>query len=198
VGGLARLKSVERDHPIMSASESHSGACNSQGRIQNGTPASEQAIGRFAKVTRWSLPSKAQIVRHVDRGCMHGDRTRRIGIACNFLPVSVAVLMPADYIAACAGRQCHNSSRSGTKRQRYWFDCKWNIEASNTLSLRGTRPGVWKWHVMVGDPEMLLMGEAPTEASAEDQVRQVIDRAFKVQQELQTRRSRGRLDRDRR
>jgi hypothetical protein len=52
----------------------------------------------------------------------------------------------------------------------------------------GTRPSVWKWRVLVGDPGtarlpawrriLLRMGEAPTEASAEARVREIIDRAF--------------------
>jgi hypothetical protein len=59
------------------------------------------------------------------------------------------------------------------------------------------RPGVWKWRVMIGSPEMLRMGEAPTEALADNDVRQVIDRAIKVQQKLETLRSQARLSRDR-
>ncbi len=42
------------------------------------------------------------------------------------------------------------------------------------------RSDVWQWRVMVGKPEMLRVGEASTEALAEAQVREVVDRAFKI------------------
>ena len=49
---------------------------------------------------------------------------------------------------------------------------------------QGSQPNVWKWRVMVGKPEMLRMGEATDQMHAELQVRQVIDRAAKVQERL--------------
>jgi hypothetical protein len=39
---------------------------------------------------------------------------------------------------------------------------------------------VWRWSVLVGQPEMLRMGDAETEHRAEIQVRNVIDRALDV------------------
>ncbi len=39
---------------------------------------------------------------------------------------------------------------------------------------------VWKWSVLVGEPEMLRAGEAPSAQQAEMQVRHVIDRAIAV------------------
>ena len=49
---------------------------------------------------------------------------------------------------------------------------------------QGTQPDVWRWQVMVGRPEMLRMGEAPTQVKAEIEVSRVIDRALEVQKRL--------------
>jgi hypothetical protein len=53
--------------------------------------------------------------------------------------------------------------------------------------IQGTQSGVWKWSVLVGDPEMLRMGEAETEYQAEVQVRLVIDRALALEEILRKR-----------
>ena len=88
------------------------------------------------------------------------------------------VLICRHYIPASAGRQCHKNLRSGTKRQCYWFDA--NGISRHRIHYHGGELGqvfgngaCW-W----GDPGMLRMGEAPTEASAEARVREIIDRAF--------------------
>jgi hypothetical protein len=39
-------------------------------------------------------------------------------------------------------------------------------------------PGVWRWRVLIGNPEMLRIGEAESEHQAEGQVRSVIDLAL--------------------
>lgn len=52
--------------------------------------------------------------------------------------------------------------------------------------IQGNTPDVWRWSVMVGQPEMLRIGDAPTEQQAEAQVQQVIDRALTVQQTLRS------------
>jgi hypothetical protein len=49
---------------------------------------------------------------------------------------------------------------------------------------RGALPDVWRWRVMVGEPEMLRLGDAATEDQAEIQVRRVIDRALDVAEAL--------------
>jgi hypothetical protein len=46
--------------------------------------------------------------------------------------------------------------------------------------VQGSSPNVWRWRVMVGQPEMLRMGDAETENQAEIQVRDVIDHALDV------------------
>ena len=50
--------------------------------------------------------------------------------------------------------------------------------------VRGGSPGVWRWSVMVGKPEMLRMGDEETEHRAEMRVHMVIDRALDVQEAL--------------
>jgi hypothetical protein len=50
--------------------------------------------------------------------------------------------------------------------------------------VQGAHPGVWKWSVLVGYPQMLRMGEAETAYQAEMQVRHVIDRALALEQTL--------------
>jgi hypothetical protein len=47
--------------------------------------------------------------------------------------------------------------------------------------VRGSQPDVWKWAVIVGDPEVLRTGEASNEQRAETRVRSIIDRAFEIQ-----------------
>ena len=49
------------------------------------------------------------------------------------------------------------------------------------LIIRGNTPKVWRWSVMIAQPEMLRIGDAATEQEAEAQVHQVIDRALNVQ-----------------
>jgi hypothetical protein len=34
------------------------------------------------------------------------------------------------------------------------------------VEFSGSRPDVWKWHMLVGEPEMLRMGEASSEHRA--------------------------------
>jgi hypothetical protein len=53
--------------------------------------------------------------------------------------------------------------------------------------VQGALPGVWKWSVLVGRPEMLRMGEAETEYQADLQVRAVIDRALALEAMLRDR-----------
>jgi hypothetical protein len=43
-------------------------------------------------------------------------------------------------------------------------------------------PEVWRWKVLVGKPEMLRIGEAPTERQAEVRVQAIIDRAIEIQE----------------
>jgi hypothetical protein len=50
--------------------------------------------------------------------------------------------------------------------------------------IRGNSPGVWRWSVVVGHPEMLRLGEEDTEAHATARVHEVIDRALDVQEAL--------------
>jgi hypothetical protein len=45
-------------------------------------------------------------------------------------------------------------------------------------------PGVWRWTVLIGHPEMLRIGEAGSEHQAEVQVRSVIDRALALEKVL--------------
>jgi len=47
--------------------------------------------------------------------------------------------------------------------------------------VQGSQPEVWKWSVMVGDPEMLRIGDASSEQRAEMQVRSIIDRALAIE-----------------
>jgi hypothetical protein len=49
--------------------------------------------------------------------------------------------------------------------------------------VQGSQPYVWKWSVMVGDPEVLRIGEASSEQRAEMQVRSIIDRALLIKGE---------------
>jgi hypothetical protein len=51
--------------------------------------------------------------------------------------------------------------------------------------VRGSTPDVWRWSVLVGQPEMLRLGDAATEEQADMQVRKVIDRALDVVEVLQ-------------
>jgi hypothetical protein len=44
--------------------------------------------------------------------------------------------------------------------------------------------GIRTWSVLVGQPEMLRIGDAETEREAEAQVHEVIDRAFDVTEAL--------------
>jgi hypothetical protein len=50
--------------------------------------------------------------------------------------------------------------------------------------VRGRSEGVWRWSLVVGQPEMLRLGEEETEDQAEARVREVIDRALDVQEAL--------------
>jgi hypothetical protein len=50
--------------------------------------------------------------------------------------------------------------------------------------VRGNNSNVWHWSVMVGRPELLRIGDAATEHQAEADVRNVIDRALKVEKTL--------------
>jgi hypothetical protein len=50
--------------------------------------------------------------------------------------------------------------------------------------VRGSTPDVWRWSVLVGQPEMLRLGDAATEQQAEMRVRKVIDRALDVKEAL--------------
>jgi hypothetical protein len=50
--------------------------------------------------------------------------------------------------------------------------------------VQGLSPDVWRWSLVVGQPEMLGLGEAETEDQAEARVREVIDRALDVQEAL--------------
>jgi hypothetical protein len=50
--------------------------------------------------------------------------------------------------------------------------------------VQGSTPRVWRWSLIVGQPEMIRLGEEETEAPAEARVREVIDRAFDVQEAL--------------
>jgi hypothetical protein len=50
--------------------------------------------------------------------------------------------------------------------------------------VRGSTPDVWRWSVLVGQPEMLRLGEAATEQQADVQVRKIIDRALDVKEAL--------------
>jgi hypothetical protein len=52
--------------------------------------------------------------------------------------------------------------------------------------VRGSQSDVWRWSVLVGQPEMLRLGEAGTEQQAEMRVQQVIDRALAVQETLRS------------
>jgi hypothetical protein len=45
---------------------------------------------------------------------------------------------------------------------------------------QGSTPDVWRWQVMVGNPAMLRLGEASTEADAETKVKSIIDRSIKL------------------
>jgi hypothetical protein len=54
----------------------------------------------------------------------------------------------------------------------------------NYSIVRAAGLGVWRWSVLVGQPEMLRLGDAETEHRAEIEVRQVIDRALDVQEAL--------------
>ena len=56
----------------------------------------------------------------------------------------------------------------------------------NYTIIQGNRPDVWKWRLMIGQPEMLRMGEAATQTKAEIQVWKVIDRALEVQKSVQS------------
>jgi hypothetical protein len=49
---------------------------------------------------------------------------------------------------------------------------------------QGSTPDVWRWSVLVGQPEMLRLGDAATEQQADMQVRKVIDRALDVVEAL--------------
>jgi hypothetical protein len=54
----------------------------------------------------------------------------------------------------------------------------------NYSLVRGSSPNLWRWSVMVGQPEMLRLGEATTESQAAMHVHAVIDRALDVQEAL--------------
>jgi hypothetical protein len=58
--------------------------------------------------------------------------------------------------------------------------------------VQGSLPDVWKWSVLIGDPQMLRIGEAATEQQAVTQVKQVIDRGLAVQASRQGRNDRSR------
>jgi hypothetical protein len=45
-------------------------------------------------------------------------------------------------------------------------------------------PGVWRWRVLIGHPEILRTGEAASHHQAEMQVRSVIDRALTLKEVL--------------
>jgi hypothetical protein len=53
-------------------------------------------------------------------------------------------------------------------------------------AVQGSQPNVWRCSVLVGQPEMLRLGEATTEHQADMQVRQVIDRALDLQETLRS------------
>jgi hypothetical protein len=48
--------------------------------------------------------------------------------------------------------------------------------------VQGPLPGVWKWSLLVGRPEMLRLGEAATQVMAGEQVQTVIDRAIALEE----------------
>jgi hypothetical protein len=45
---------------------------------------------------------------------------------------------------------------------------------------QGTTPDLWRWHVMVGNPKMLRIGEAQSEKQADEQAKAVIDRSIEL------------------
>jgi hypothetical protein len=47
-----------------------------------------------------------------------------------------------------------------------------------SYSLVEEQPGVWRWRVLIGNPQMLRMGEAASQHQADMLVRSVIDRAL--------------------
>jgi hypothetical protein len=50
--------------------------------------------------------------------------------------------------------------------------------------IQGNTPDVWRWSVLIGNPQMLRIGEATTEEKAVASVQQVIDRALTIQAAL--------------
>jgi hypothetical protein len=52
--------------------------------------------------------------------------------------------------------------------------------------VQGSTPKVWRWRVVVGQPEMLRIGDAPSEHQAKAQVHKVIDRAIVLQEALRS------------
>jgi hypothetical protein len=50
--------------------------------------------------------------------------------------------------------------------------------------VRGGPPNVWRWSTLVGQPEMLRIGDAETERRAEAQVHEIIDRSLDVKEAL--------------
>jgi hypothetical protein len=47
--------------------------------------------------------------------------------------------------------------------------------------VQGSQPDVWRWSVLVGNPEMLRLGDETTEQKAVMEVRRVIDRALAIE-----------------
>jgi hypothetical protein len=52
--------------------------------------------------------------------------------------------------------------------------------------VEGSESNVWRWRVLIGSPEMLRIGDASSEAAAEKQVHEVIDRAPTVEETLRS------------
>jgi hypothetical protein len=46
--------------------------------------------------------------------------------------------------------------------------------------VQGSQPDVWRWSVLVGNPEMLRLGDETTEQKAVMEVRRAIDRALAI------------------
>ena len=53
-----------------------------------------------------------------------------------------------------------------------------------SYSLVEEQPGVWRWRVLIGNPQMLRMGEAASQHQADMLVRSVIDRALALKKML--------------
>ena len=116
--------------------------------------------------------------------------TSRAALACTFAPMMALpqmtscdlVLIAGHYSANAPDRQSAGACVGTHQSPQRSINMKYR--GIDYTGDQGSSPDVWRWSVLVGQPEMLRLGDAATEEQADMQVRKVIDRALDVVEAL--------------